>query len=353
MLLRSRLVPLSQFTAEWGHCWIAPLPPDAPEGDRSEAPFASRLRVFENEAEIAPGHAQHDMIRQVGAGHFSHWGRHLYFSTSDNSSPLTNGRRYTALIGDSATTPQQNLLAEAAGVDIATLDPFQRYAWGERLFYLFVADTKLSEHGRSFFLERDFVEDYARFNPDNYRSLDRKFLVKELLKHALRAPGDTAECGVYRGATAYIIAKAIIRGHSRSRLHLFDSFAGLSTPRSQDGGYWTAGDLTCSLKDVAKNLDAVAHVVEFHPGWIPSRFDVVADLRFSFVHIDVDLHQPTRDSIAFFYPRLSSGGILICDDYGFETCPGARRAMDEFFADKSEPILHLPTGQGIVIRDAR
>ncbi len=61
---------------------------------------------------------------------------------------------------------------------------------------------------------------------------------------------------------------------------------------------------------------------------------------------------PTADALAFFYERLVDRGILVCDDYGFETCPGARRAIDEFFADKSEPVLHLPTGQGVVIRAA-
>ena len=35
-------------------------------------------------------------------------------------------------------------------------------------------------------------------------------------------------------------------------------------------------------------------------GWIPSRFEEVKDKNFSFVHIDVDLYQPTLDSLNFF-----------------------------------------------------
>ena len=42
--------------------------------------------------------------------------------------------------------------------------------------------------------------------------------------------------------------------------------------------------------------------------------------------------------------------MLLCDDYGFVTCPGATLAMDDFFDDKPEEIVHLPTGQGLVIK---
>ena len=47
---------------------------------------------------------------------------------------------------------------------------------------------------------------------------------------------------------------------------------------------------------------------------------------------------------------MNPGGIILCDDYGFLTCPGAKTAMDAFFADKPEEIVNLPTGQGLVIK---
>ena len=83
-------------------------------------------------------------------------------------------------------------------------------------------------------------------------------------------------------------------------------------------------------------------------GWIPSRFDEVSHRRFAFVHIDVDLYEPTRDSIAFFYSRLSEGGILLIDDYGFSTCPGATRAVDE--AGLSHTMIALSDGGGFLIK---
>jgi 2-polyprenyl-3-methyl-5-hydroxy-6-metoxy-1,4-benzoquinol methylase len=41
---------------------------------------------------------------------------------------------------------------------------------------------------------------------------------------------------------------------------------------------------------------------------------------------------------------------MLFDDYGFATCPGARLAVNEFFVDKPERIIELPTGQAFVIK---
>lgn len=74
-----------------GNCWHAEIPAylESDEGGRS------RLVLLENDTPLGPSHAVHDHIRQQGSGYYSHWGRYLYFSTSDNSDPRTNGRRYS------------------------------------------------------------------------------------------------------------------------------------------------------------------------------------------------------------------------------------------------------------------
>jgi hypothetical protein len=195
--------------------------------------------------------------------------------------------------------------------------------------------------------DEEFNTYLKRFGEHNGMNSHRRWMVLQLARLVASVPGDTAECGVYTGSSSYLICTAT-QTETRRTHFLFDSFEGLSQPSPVDGTYWQKGDLRCSVEAVRSKLNGN---ISFHPGWIPQRFDDVRDRRFAFVHIDVDLYQPTRDSIEFFYPRTTTGGIIVCDDYGFMTCPGATKAVDDFFSDKREKMIILPCGGGFVIKD--
>jgi hypothetical protein len=81
---------LSVFRPEQGHCFLA----DVPKHLLSDSECVSRLRLYEDDHELGPAHSLHEDIRARGSGAYSHWGSELYFSTSDNSDPRTNGYRY-------------------------------------------------------------------------------------------------------------------------------------------------------------------------------------------------------------------------------------------------------------------
>jgi O-methyltransferase len=196
---------------------------------------------------------------------------------------------------------------------------------------------------------QEFTRYLNHFGELRTLNTDRKWMVYQLLRLVAHVPGDTVECGVYRGATSYLICCANKQSRAGTKTHhLFDSFEGLSEPTASDGVHWAKGDLKCGIEEVRKALSEFVNI-EFYPGWIPDRFHEVKDRKFSFVHIDVDLADPTRESLAFFYPRMEAGGIIVCDDYGISTCPGATEATDRFLADKPEKMLMLPDGGGFLI----
>jgi len=79
-----------------GFAWLVDsLPSEWPS--EAEDGCASRVRVLEDGVLLGPHAASHDSIRDEGMGAYSHWGPSLWFSTSDNSDPNTNGRTYTVL----------------------------------------------------------------------------------------------------------------------------------------------------------------------------------------------------------------------------------------------------------------
>lgn len=66
----------------------------------------STLNVYENDIALGPAHSLHDDVRTIGNGRFSHWGNDLYFTSSDNTDPRINGRKYTFTIVDATeSTP--------------------------------------------------------------------------------------------------------------------------------------------------------------------------------------------------------------------------------------------------------
>lgn len=227
-------------------------------------------------------------------------------------------------------------------------DAFERFQAAEMLTSAVYPAYKFSEYSRIFLEDEDFLDYYKGvMDANNWHSLDRKYTLNQLLKMVLYVDGDFAECGTYKGASAYLMCQAL--SDSDRTVHLFDSFEGLSEPDLLDGDYWVQGALAMPEVVLAETLKGFANY-RVYKGWIPDRFSEVEQTEFAFLHIDVDLYKPTQDTLDFFYDRIIPGGIILMDDYGFKSCPGAKLAADEFFADKIEEIVMLPTGQAFVVK---
>ena len=199
------------------------------------------------------------------------------------------------------------------------------------------------------FAEQEFLADYERFDRQNYRSFDRKFAMKELLKLALPLDGDLAECGVFRGASSYLLAKAIAAEAPAKQLHLFTRLPGSRNPSppvtARTGGPATLLAILPRLPPIWRSMRVASSSIRV--GFpINLRTLTRRNPALSILTSTCTSRPATR--WAFFGERLMPGGILICDDYGFETCPGARLAMDEYAGAVRKPVVHLPTGQGII-----
>jgi hypothetical protein len=157
---------------------------------------------------------------------------------------------------------------------------------------------------------------------------------------AEKVVGDMAEAGVYLGGTALVMLSA-----SGKRLHLFDTFAGLP---HEEGPVFHAGGWAGSVETVGRNLDQHADRVEFHPGLFPGSAADLGHLRFSFVHLDLDLYDSTLAALEWFWPRLVPGGMLLSHDYPLSA--GVTRAFDEFFAGRPEPFVPLSGNQALAVK---
>jgi O-methyltransferase len=169
-----------------------------------------------------------------------------------------------------------------------------------------------------------------------------------------------AECGCWWGHSTHILGSIVADQPAfTGKLHVFDSFEGLSEFKPEDKSSFrpTEARENAARKHFKSDFQLVSkrlsrfRFVQIHPGWIPTGFSEVEGETFSLVTIDVDLYEPTRDSLRFFYPRIREGGFLYFDDYGYETFPGAKRAVDEYLADQNPRLfLEMPFGSAFLIK---
>ena len=169
-------------------------------------------------------------------------------------------------------------------------------------------------------------------------------MLYQLIRQTASMEGSVAECGVYRGGTALLFAR--LKPESK-RLYLFDTFGGMpETDPEKD--FHRAGDFSdTSLARVQNLLRDCADVV-FLPGFFPATAKGLEQETFSLAHCDMDIHSSVLDFCRFFYPRLVRGGVMVFDDYGYQSCPGAKAAVREFCTEQSIFEIYLPTGQAIV-----
>lgn len=170
--------------------------------------------------------------------------------------------------------------------------------------------------------------------------------------------GDFVECGVWRGGNSIIAADIFAREKKNASVRLFDTFAGMTAPTEHDvdsteGRH--AGEkfeksqrrthnewCYASLEDVKENV-RVSGVpmdrVVFVKGDVLETLKLEANLpeRISVLRLDTDWYESTATELEVLWPRLSSGGILMVDDYGH--WGGAKKAVDEFFGS-ARPFFH-------------
>lgn len=223
-------------------------------------------------------------------------------------------------------------------------DPPQRYS-GNYKQYLAL--------GGQVDLETD-IKGFTRYYESNFGDLARFYqfclVYDQICKENIA--GDMIELGVYRGNTAYLLARFARRLNRAA--YFLDTYQGFDE-RDLNGP-----DTASTSQFADTSLEAVTALVgeancHFIKGYFPgTATELPADACYCLVHIDCDLYAPAKSALEYFYPRTSPGGFLIVHDYSSLAWKGVERAVDEFFADKSESPVPMPDGAGsAVIRKAR
>lgn len=171
-------------------------------------------------------------------------------------------------------------------------------------------------------------------------------------------PGDVVECGVWRGGSSMLAALTLSEMDAKDRsIYLYDTYEGMAEPTEQDREIRsgrTAIELMSELRwvrspleEVERNLESTGYPtekLEFVKGKVEDTIPNVIPDRISILRLDTDWFESTYHELTHLYPRLSSRGVLIIDDYG--TWEGAKAATDRYFEENGiVMLLHPVDGQ--------
>jgi len=197
-----------------------------------------------------------------------------------------------------------------------------------------------------------------KVRPFTMTSCERVSALAHAVRYVVRAniPGDIVECGVWRGGSMMAAAFTLqAEGDVSRTLHLFDTFEGMAPPTEMDrvthsgkaasvlleevpetSVFWARAH----IDDVRANLASTRYPVDrtrFVRGRVEETIPEEAPERVAVLRLDTDWYESTKHELVHLYPRLSIGGVLIIDDYGY--WEGARKAVDEYIGENRLLVL--------------
>jgi hypothetical protein len=196
-----------------------------------------------------------------------------------------------------------------------------------------------------------YVQPFTMTSKERIFSLSKS--IEYIVKHDV--PGDIVECGVWKGGSMMAVARTLMELGARRRLHLFDTFEGMSPPTDVDVNVygWKAADRVVAvlketnepmnyapLDEVKCNLRLTGYdegLIAFVQGKVEETIPASAPDRIALLRLDTDWFESTYHELNHLYPRLSVGGVLILDDYGH--WQGSRKAVDQYIDEHNLKVL--------------
>lgn len=180
----------------------------------------------------------------------------------------------------------------------------------------------------------DYIQAFPAFV--GHMTLARFLTLYEAYKMVLGVAGHIAEVGVYKGTGSLFFAKLVklFEPESLTLVHGFDWFQGATV--TEEEKYVEEGTCREEYNRVmqliqAQGLDSIVHIHNLDVTKdLGCFFDENAHFQFKLVFLDCGLYEVVSSALRHFWPRLTSGGIMLFDHFNHEIAPGETRAIKEF-----------------------
>lgn len=200
--------------------------------------------------------------------------------------------------------------------------------------------------------DAEFAQVYDQIRGRTLVDIYRCYELWMLIGQVAHLPGDIIEVGVYRGGTGALIAFRAKQLALDATVYLCDTFRGMAKQGARDP-FYRGGEFADTSEDEVRaflrtlaldNARTVAGVFPEESGQLAPAHSV------RLCHIDVDVYQSAEDVLAWAWPRIPVGGLVIYDDYGFCDCPGIVAHVDRQRSLLDRVVIHNLNGHAIVVK---
>jgi len=183
-------------------------------------------------------------------------------------------------------------------------------------------------------------------------NLAKYLFIYDLYKKCYKLAGDIADVGTWKGSSFLFCSKLVklFEPYSYTQVHAFDWFQGMK-PKENDNPN-LEGRYTCDYESLIELVDLqdLNNIAEIHKLDLSKELDLFfknnPHLRFKMIYIDCGIENVIKESLKFFWPRLTKGGILMMDHYNLDISPEESKHTDQIIGDnliKKFPFSRHPT----------
>jgi O-methyltransferase len=182
---------------------------------------------------------------------------------------------------------------------------------------------------------------------DMYRLYELWSIARQLAK----VDGCFLEVGVWRGGTGALLATMSANTAPSRRIYLADTFQGVVKTGENDTGYCDGVHADTSIDIVRELMTSMGLTnVTLLQGIFPEDTAGQVSGKIALLHCDVDVYQSAKDVVEWTLPRLSVGGVIVFDDYGFYACGGVTRYVNELRAHENLFFTHNLNGHAVFVK---
>lgn len=204
--------------------------------------------------------------------------------------------------------------------------------------------------------DAEFLEIYGQIKNNTLVDIYRCFELWQLVKkiHSINKDASILEVGVWRGGTAGIMAQQLACLNSNATLYLADTFTGVAKAGANDS-FYSGGEHSDTsqyiVEDVLKNKSQYPHF-KILKGIFPedTAHKIMPIEQFGLCHIDVDVYSSAKDILEWVWGKLIVGGVVVFDDYGFHSCTGVTKLVEEYRYHTDRQVIHNLNGHAIMIK---